>query len=207
LPILTSALRAFRKEFPELEIALEQRSSEAQMQGLRDGSLDLAVFSAVQGIDGILVQTVRRYRFVALVPTDWPIASKKRLRLTDLAELPFIVAPHDRAPIVQSAIMLACHGAGFSPKIAQAAIQAYTIEGLVSAGVGIALQPEIYRGIPLEGVSYKAIFDLPDYMHWDLMVGVIDCAKPNQVIKNLADKITFAGGQALPQMDVTNNKE
>jgi len=172
LAVLPSALRAFRRDWPEVEVAIEQGSSEAQIAGLLAGSLDLALLSgaAAARATGVAARSLMQSRFLALLPADWPLAKKRSVRLAELATLPFVMAPADRAPEVHSAVLLACRDAGFAPRIVQESPQAYAIEALVASGVGLTLQPELWSVLRLDGVAYLPVKDLPDYLHWELAV-------------------------------------
>jgi DNA-binding transcriptional LysR family regulator len=55
------------------------------------------------------------------------------------------------------AIIEFCRQAGFTPRIAQEAIQMQTIVSLVSAGLGVALVPASLRHMRRRGVVYRQL--------------------------------------------------
>jgi DNA-binding transcriptional LysR family regulator len=69
-----------------------------------------------------------------------------------------VCIPRQVAPRLYDAILGACAAAGFSPRIAQEAIQMQTIVNLVSAGLGLALVPQSMRLLQRPGIVYR---DLP----------------------------------------------
>lgn len=193
LAVLPKALRSFRKQWPQVEVLVEQRSSAELVQGLRDGSIDVALLSTLRQLDGVQIRSVRRCEFVALVPADWDIARKRKIRLIDLAHLPFVATPHDHDPIIRSAFTLACQEAGFEPRVVQESGQAYSVKALVAAGVGVSLQPEIYKALPLEGVVFVPITDLPKYLVWELSIAWIESHLPSAVLTDLIGKVVRQG--------------
>ena len=65
------------------------------------------------------------------------------------------------SPLFYERIKAMCHAAGFSPHVQQHATQIHTMVGLVAAGIGIAILPEVARNLHLPGVSFCAIEENP----------------------------------------------
>jgi DNA-binding transcriptional LysR family regulator len=169
LDILPKGLKLFRQAWPHVEIALERMSSEGQLVGLRNGSIDIGLLCpSGRNVEGLDVNPIARSRYSALVPSEWPIAKRSYVKLIELSDLPFLQPPPEVDPQVYKAIHLACQRAGFEPRTVSVAAQAYAMEALVAAEEGLTLQPEMWRAIRLPGVTHVPVVDLPDYLYWEL---------------------------------------
>src|SRR5690606_22668464 len=54
-------------------------------------------------------------------------------------------------------VMLACEAAGFTPQVAQEAVQVQTLVSLVECGIGVALVPSICRRNASPAVAFKPV--------------------------------------------------
>ena len=71
----------------------------------------------------------------------------------------FILFPRFLAPGVYDLIISFCQQFGFSPKVAQEAIQMQTIVSLVAAEIGVAIVPESLQNLRRTGVVYKSFVE------------------------------------------------
>jgi DNA-binding transcriptional LysR family regulator len=72
---------------------------------------------------------------------DHPLAKKQRVRIQDLADEPWIQPTQSCA--CSRATQIACANAGFQPRVAYESDDFGVVQGLVGAGVGVALIPEL----------------------------------------------------------------
>ena len=90
--------------------------------------------------------------------------------LRSLALEPFIQFPRELAPGLYDLAIAACQKAGFTPHLAQEAIQMQTILGLVAAGLGVALVPQCMSKLQRPDVRYLALdargFDVETVALW-----------------------------------------
>ena len=91
------------------------------------------------------------------LPTGHPLAARKRLRLDDLRNEPFILYPRANGSLLYDSIIAACQNAGFSPRVVQEAPQMASMVSLVAAGVGLTLVPESVCQLRPAGVRYIPI--------------------------------------------------
>ena len=77
--------------------------------------------------------------FVVLASAKHPIARQKSIRLAQLVAEPFVFYK-GRA---RDTALAACRTAGFEPRIACESGELETVRALVSAGLGLALVPEL----------------------------------------------------------------
>ncbi|HYF18536.1 MAG TPA: LysR substrate-binding domain-containing protein [Ramlibacter sp.] len=169
---LPEVIRRLRERYPDVQILMQEAQSYQHVERLRDGSIDVAFVNGDvlnQGEFETLV--LERARVLAAVPASWPVARAKRLRLVDLAELPFILHPKETSPTTHQATLAACRAAGFVPAIVPGQnTEVLSRLGLVASGFGVMLTSEYTRALPVEGVVYIPVTDLPDYLHWQLVM-------------------------------------
>ena len=78
---------------------------------------------------------------VALVSENHPLANKSSLKLSELQNDPFILYPEGF--VLRDFVIKACQQHGFEPNVAFEGEDSDAIKGLVAAGLGVTLIPEI----------------------------------------------------------------
>jgi DNA-binding transcriptional LysR family regulator len=165
-------LRRLREKYPEVQIVMQEAQSYEHIDRLRDGSLDAAfVNGEVLKKGEFETLLLERTHVSAAVPSAWPVARLKCLRLKDLAGLPFIIVPRETSPTMHEGTIAACRAAGFVPKIVPGDnTEVLSRLGLVASNFGVMLASEYTRLLPVAGVTYLPVSDLPDYLDWELVL-------------------------------------
>ncbi|MBA0054193.1 LysR family transcriptional regulator [Streptomyces sp. AJS327] len=132
-------IRVFRAEHPRVRFALIQTYGEAMLDRLRAGELDLCLTSPIPDEPGLVASRLAEQRLSLVVPDDHPLASRKRVRLAEAADEPFVTLEPGYG--MRRILETLCAEAGFRPRIAFEGEEAETIRGLVAAGLGVALLP------------------------------------------------------------------
>ena len=128
-------------------------------RGVRASDLDRARVTARDSVAG--------RTSLDCLPTGHALATRKRLRLGDLRNEPFILYPRANGSLLYDAIIAACQNAGFSPRVVQEAPQMASMVSLVAAGVGVTLVPESVCQLRPAGVRYIPIHgQTPVAMLW-----------------------------------------
>jgi DNA-binding transcriptional LysR family regulator len=165
--VLPPTLRAYRAEYPKVEITLKEATSDLQLDDLMEGRVDAGLLipplpdRARQELDylpvlseplvlaapeGLSARAARgRRRGVHAAPTA---------DLRQLAGIPLIIFPRHISPGLYDAILSVFRAAGIAAEVGQEAIQMQTIVSLVSAGMGIALVPQSVSNLRRPGVEY-----------------------------------------------------
>ncbi len=105
--------------------------------------------------------TLIREPFLALVPADHVLASRRAVTIRQLAAEPFVMYSRAGSPLIHARVMEMCRRAGFEPRIAQYADQIHTVASFVGAGVGVALSPSTVTNFNMPGLRCLAIADKP----------------------------------------------
>jgi DNA-binding transcriptional LysR family regulator len=165
--VLPPFLRSYRAQFPQVQISLQEATSDVQVDDLLHNRVDA----------GLLIPPLpdkARAELDYLKVLDEPLilaAPALALRgggpddggpvwLKDLPTLPLIIFPRPIAPGLYDAILGCFRDAGLTPAIGQQAIQMQTIVSLVSAGMGLALVPQSVSNLRRPGVEYRALRDV-----------------------------------------------
>jgi len=80
-------------------------------------------------------------KIVALLPESHPLANQKEIKLNQLRKDPFVLFPQGFG--LHELVVNACRQNGFEPDVAFEGKDIDAIKGLVSAGLGVTLIPEI----------------------------------------------------------------
>jgi DNA-binding transcriptional LysR family regulator len=137
---LTDLLASFHRLHPGVEISLSEGNSDELVQGLREGTVDLAwVGLAGPRPTGIETQVLVEEEHVAAVTPADPLAARSTIRLTDLRERALISMPIGTG--LRTCLEDACATAGFQPRVTLEASAPNIIAELACRGLGVAILP------------------------------------------------------------------
>ncbi len=140
--LVPSVVAEFRKEHPNVKFRFRQGKFDVLMQAVINSDVDLAFISPFPEIHpevkGELLLTEQLF---AIVPPTHRFAERESIDLAELKDEPFVVFGdgYSLRPIV----IEACAKAGFKPTIGFEGEETDTIRGLVAAGMGVSLLPEL----------------------------------------------------------------
>jgi molybdate transport repressor ModE-like protein len=153
--LVPTALAALRAAHPGTRVSLVDAEPPRSVEMLRDGDCDVALafrYGAEVGAAGaagasgaesewadLEVRPLLTDRLVGLVPEGHRLAGAASVAIADLAEESWIAGcPRCRRQLVD-----ACEEAGFTPRIDFATDDYPAVIGLVGAGLGVAVLPEL----------------------------------------------------------------
>jgi len=157
--VLPRVLRAFRSRFPDVNLSLQERSTEEQIELLRSGRVDVGFLRLpVDDQTGrLVVKPILVERLILALPKGHRLAKRRAVSVKSLAKEPFVSLPRHAAPGLHDQIEAMCRRAGFRPIVSQEAQQIQAIIGLVSAGLGVAIVPASIQSLHREQVVYRPI--------------------------------------------------
>jgi DNA-binding transcriptional LysR family regulator len=156
--VLPGLLKSFKSARPGVSLALREMLSPDQAAALSAGELDFGLLlPPVAGDFEHLV--AQSERFVAALPARHAAARQRRIAMRDLAGEAFVMVPRDIAPGLYDIVAGLAARAGFSPRVAQEAIQMQTVVSLVSSGLGVAIVPASIANLGRRGVVYRELAD------------------------------------------------
>jgi DNA-binding transcriptional LysR family regulator len=140
--IVPNIVRQFRELNPEVEFSLRAIPTADQVQMLESGSLDIGFFRLpIGGHSALEVVTVHRERFVLVVPASHKLATRKRVRLSEVSGQNFVLYERSYAPGFHDLIFGMLRDAGIVPNISQTAAELSMLISLVDAHMGVAILP------------------------------------------------------------------
>jgi DNA-binding transcriptional LysR family regulator len=167
---LNPALAALKREIPDLKLFLFDQTPFEQLEALRGGRIDVAIIGqeAAPRSDEFYRRCAARLKVCVAMSTDHPLATKRSLRLADLARERFVGVSGDAVPGRNAWIAGLCAKSGFRARfIAETASVAETY-ALVSGENAVALIPDYLDGPPPPGVVFLPLSDR--HATWDLLV-------------------------------------
>ncbi|MEH7307451.1 LysR family transcriptional regulator [Neobacillus drentensis] len=141
---LPSIIYAFRTRYPEAKFQMSNALYYELIDGVINGEFNLAMIAPMPNQEKekkIKGATLFTENIVALIPIHHPLSDRESIRLRDLKDDSFCVLPEGF--IFREQVVQACNAAGFSPRIAFEGKDIDALKGLVSAGLGVALMPEM----------------------------------------------------------------
>ncbi|HEY9640957.1 MAG TPA: LysR family transcriptional regulator [Coleofasciculaceae cyanobacterium] len=155
--IFPEILRAFREQFPDVDLVLHELNTSLQIEGIDDRSLDLGFVHLPIKEDHLKLLTVLEEPLVAAIPETHPLAIHPQISLASLASERFILFPRYVACGFHDQILQSCQQSGFMPNVIQEAKLMQTIVCLVAAGMGVALVPASLQNLQRTGVVYRTL--------------------------------------------------
>lgn len=152
-------LAAYHQAHPGVEILLSTDTSDALLDGVRSGRLDVAIASvgAEETPDGLAVVPTTDEAIVAVVGVDDPWIRRRSVDLTALAGRPLIALPVGGG--IRRQFDLACAAAGVTPRVAFEAATPEALADLASRGLGVAIVP---HSLPSDRPDVHAITIEPE---------------------------------------------
>ena len=158
LTVLPGMLRTFRQQFPGVHLDIHEMTTAPQIAALHDKTIDIGLLrEPPTGERDLAFRTVLSEPFVAVLPSAHPLAARRTVPVAQLADSPFVLLPRAVGPQLYDQITGLCTAAGFTPRIAQHAVEWQTVCALVETGLGISLAPASIRRIRLKGVAFRRI--------------------------------------------------
>ncbi len=140
------AIAAFRASHPGVEVTLAEGEPEEIAPRLRAAEFDLVLLYEFEGVGERLGAGIRRFELLEdpmrlALPGEHRLARRKRVKLEHLRE-EYWVQTSRSGPCARH-VVRCCHAAGFEPKVAFESDDYQTVQGLVAAGVGVGLIPQL----------------------------------------------------------------
>lgn len=144
--VLPRVYRAYRRQYPEVEISVRVEGTESLLRQLAERTLEIAVITLSVGDRAAEVpapfsaEPLFRERLDFLVSKGHPLAGRERLLLADLAEQPLITFKDES--ITRQAVDALFREHGMEPRVAMEMSSPEAIKRLVEVGLGLGVLPE-----------------------------------------------------------------
>lgn len=183
--LLPLGLAAFVQRYPSIEVHLDEGEPDELLQVLQDGELDIALVYRYDLVPRTwphrLVETeLLHENLLLLLPADHPLAGRSQVGFAELRDATWIASREGSAGA--SCLERACATAGFAPSIAFRSNNYDVVEGLVGAGLGIAMVPALGHDRSAPGVTAAEVGGLRLQRHVSALHRVASVATPVQEV-------------------------
>ncbi|MFD0352111.1 LysR family transcriptional regulator [Kitasatospora aburaviensis] len=155
LTVLPGLLRTFRQRFPDVQLDVREMTTAPSSPPCRTGVSTSGCCANPRRRPGARLPDDPPRAVRGRAPGRPPAGPRRTVRLADLAESPFVLLPREVGPRLHDRIIALCATAGFTPHVAQRAVEWQTLCALVQAGLGVTLAPASIRRIRLDGVVFR----------------------------------------------------
>jgi DNA-binding transcriptional LysR family regulator len=158
--LMPLAVATFRERHPDVELTLAEGEPEEIAPRLRAGEFDLALLFDFPGVReraaaGLRSLTLLQDPMHVVLPAEHPLAFKSDLTLADLRDEQWVQTSAS-SPCARH-VVRSCVAAGFEPHVTFESDDYETVQGLVAAGVGVALIPRLALSRVHPGIVARAL--------------------------------------------------
>jgi molybdate transport repressor ModE-like protein len=143
--LVPRAIARFRDRHPQIALVLEEADPDECAHRLSEGELDLAVVYEFRDDEPLPAELrfspLLEDRLRIALPADHRLARRKRIRMAELAPETWIQGVRHGSTL--ATLPDACRQAGFEPQIGFQTDDPMAWQGLVAAGVGVAVIPQL----------------------------------------------------------------
>jgi DNA-binding transcriptional LysR family regulator len=162
--IVQEAIRLFRKNYPNVELTLEEEDTTTLLERLSEQTLDAAFIRPGRNDPGgVQVRRLVEETMMIALPSDHRLAKASASTLSALAKEWLLLFPRRAGPGFFDEIVSACRRAGFEPRMGYEAPQITSVANMIAAGLGVSIVPiSIANQVCVAGVKYlKIVGDAP----------------------------------------------
>ena len=158
--LMPQAVAFFRARHPEVALSLAEGEPEEIAPRLRAGEFDLALLFEFRGVKdpgtgGLSLTTLLEDPMHVALPADHPLANQPQLTLAELRGEDWVQTSAS-SPCARH-VVRSCVAAGFEPNVTFESDDYETVQGLVAAGVGVALIPRLALTRLHPGIVVRAL--------------------------------------------------
>jgi DNA-binding transcriptional LysR family regulator len=166
--LVAPAVRELAARHPDLTCSVREHEPEDGIPLLRSGELDLLVSEGYDRVPAAPAGGLEQHVLVSEpLLLALPAPAETSVALADLADAAWISGVAGTQYV--GAVDQACRAAGFAPRIGHRADDATLILGLVAAGLGVGLVPEL-ACVDYAGVAYARAAPAPPLRHVSALV-------------------------------------
>jgi DNA-binding transcriptional LysR family regulator len=178
--VVPPAMARFRAGHPGVAITMTIADSGAALSHVANGEADIAIinksdtFAAGRAVavSGLLEDPMR----VAL-PLGHRLAGRHSVRLADLSAEPWMLATSSSCADWE-VFVTACRRAGFEPRIAFRNDDYLALQGLVAAGLGVALLPDLATASVRDDIVLRSLVPGGPVRHVTAVMMAGNCRSP-----------------------------
>ncbi|GGG15417.1 LysR family transcriptional regulator [Paenibacillus abyssi] len=156
IQLIPQVVSEFRKLHPNVRFKFKQGMYPSLIRDIVKGEIDLAFISPCpEGHEHVSGEILLTEELFAVLPPNHPLAGEHAIELQKLKDEEFVLFSDGYS--LRPLVWKACLEAGFTPRIGFEGEETETIRGLVAAGMGVSLLPEmaLYQTGPLQPAKVR----------------------------------------------------
>lgn len=157
---LVELFERFHRLADGTQVTLHDLTPSAQLDGIREGSLDLGFIGLAPHARerGVALWPWHSERLCAIVSSGHPLAARQSVPVEMLRAESLVFVSNQAAPAFASRLHAVCAAAGFCARVVQEASRAQAVAMMAIAGSSVALLPESVAGI-VPGACARPVID------------------------------------------------
>jgi DNA-binding transcriptional LysR family regulator len=155
--VLPGVLREFLQAAPHVDLTLSEMTVHAQIEALTEKRIDVGLLRLPAKTEGLVFRTIAREPLYVALPSSHSLAQSGALRLSALAEEPFVLYPDHPRPSWTEFVIGLCQQAGFRPTVVQRTVEIQTTLSLVAAGIGVSIVPKCIGNLQRKDVVFRSL--------------------------------------------------
>ncbi|MBE0490009.1 MAG: LysR family transcriptional regulator [Halomonas sp.] len=187
IAFLPQDLSVFSREYPQIKLDLQERTSAEAIAAVRDGVADVGIFAGHVAADGLEVLPYRSDQLVLVTPEDHPLADRDRLFLHEATEHDFVGLQQDAS--LQSLLHDQANQAGRSLRMRIQVRSFDAICRMIHHGMGIGVLPERTLYHDLRDLRLRLIPLADDWARREIVIGMRHYETLPVVARHLVDHL------------------
>ncbi|WP_263409599.1 LysR family transcriptional regulator [Terriglobus tenax] len=131
----------FTRRYPEAKLRIVEETTPLLVEALRDLSIDVAILALPLRHKDLETIPIRTEPLFAVLPKEHALANAEAVSLKELREESFVMLRDGHC--FRDLSLAACHSARISPTVSFESGQFSSLLGMVAAGLGVTLVPEM----------------------------------------------------------------
>jgi DNA-binding transcriptional LysR family regulator len=157
--VVSEAIAEFGRAHPAVRLSLEERVSDESLDLLRAGDIDLALVATYDQTDAGRLEGLELHHLIddptfVTLPRGHRLAGRERVPVRELRDEAWV---EGRGPDCTWSLVQLGAAAGFEPRVAFEAVDWIGKQGLVAAGVGVALVPGLGLAMLREDIVVRRL--------------------------------------------------
>jgi len=160
--LMPTAVAAFEKLFPRVNLVLHDVSRAELIEGLESGALELGVIPVVSPIVGKDLETLRNYPICVALPPKHRLARLRAIPLEKVVTQPIVGLRRKENPGFYEVLDRIFDRAGFNYRITLECDTAGSLITAIEAGRGIALTIPAFKHVSGKRLVYRPLVNVAD---------------------------------------------
>jgi DNA-binding transcriptional LysR family regulator len=192
--LVADAFRQVRAEHPGVDLLLQAVEPIPGVERVSTGGLDAAMvieslFLPAPSAPGVELRHVFDDQMLIVLPEGHPLALRPSIAMDELAGEPWLLGDVAGTCPDSNIVLRACQDAGFEPRVEYSSEDYNAVQGMVAAGMGVALIPSMVTVLMRPDVVVRPIRDQAPMRR---ILVAIRAGEDNPLVESLVEALRAA---------------